>query len=88
MGSVSDMDINKTLVVRKLSIYNKSHNIRIIIWNAQVWKTGVFVGIGETNYPCWTCTVATRVMDIPFVLTVLTNFKNGGGGGVILETWK
>ena len=36
---------------RKLSMDNKNHNISNIIWNVQGWKTGMFVGLGETNSP-------------------------------------
>ena len=74
MGSLSALGFNQTLGMGKLSIYNKSHNIRIIIWNTKVLKTGMFVGIGESNYPCWTFTVDIQVTDIPFVLTFLANF--------------
>ena len=35
-----------------------------------------FLGIGETNFPDWSCMVATQVTDIPVGLTFL------GGGGV------
>ena len=49
-------------------------------------KTGMFVGIDETNSPCWTCTVDTQVTDIPFVLSVLVSFFSMGS--LILETWE
>ena len=35
----------------------------------------MFVGIGETNSPGWTCTVATWVTDTPFMLSFLANFQ-------------
>ena len=49
-----------------LSISNKKHSIRSIIWNVQGWKNGIFIGIGETNSPDWIWMVATQVTYIPF----------------------
>ena len=41
-----------------------------------VEKTGIFVGIGETNSPDWSCMVDTQVTDIPFGLTFWANFTH------------
>ena len=45
----------------------------------KIKKTGMFVGIGETKSPGWTCLVATRVTNIPFVLAFTDSLKKRGG---------
>ena len=55
----------------KVSMANKNHNIRNMIWNAQGRKTGIFVGTGETNSPDWIWIVATQVTYFPFGLAFL-----------------
>ena len=76
MVSVSALYLSQTLVVVKLFIANKSHNISNIIWNALSWKTSMAVGIGEIYYQGWVWTVDTRVTYILFVLYSMANFKN------------
>ena len=58
------------------SIANKKHNIRNIKWNTQGWKTGIFVGIEETNSPDWSWMVATKVTGTPFVFILSGKVKN------------
>ena len=58
-----------------LSMANENHNISNTIWKDKGWKTGMFVELGETNNPGWTCMMATWVTDISFMLSFLANFK-------------
>ena len=60
------MNTNQIIFIGILSIANEKQNIRNITWNDQGWKTDIFVGIGETNSPDWSCMVATQVTDILF----------------------
>ena len=41
-------------------------------------KNWQFFGTVETNSPYWIWIVATQVIDIPFGLAFLENFKKGG----------
>ena len=59
----------------KLSTANENHNIRNIIWNAQGWKIGMFVEIGQIYSLDWTWKVATQVIYTPFVFAFMTNLK-------------
>ena len=59
----------------KLSIATENHNIRNIIWNEKIWKTGMFFGRGETYDQVWTWTMATRVTYIHYMLAFLDNLK-------------
>ena len=74
MGSVTDLVLNKTLSVVKLSIANESHNISNIVSDVQIWQTFMMVGIGEINTQGWIWKEATRIMNIFFVLAFLENF--------------
>ena len=44
----------------------------------KVEKTSMFFGIGETYSPDWIWMVASRVIDISFVLDFMSNLKKGG----------
>ena len=44
----------------EFSIANEKHNIRNIIWNAQGYKTGMFIGIRETDSQGWIWTLNTQ----------------------------
>ena len=68
------LDLNKTIFVVKISIYDKSHNIMNIIYNMKSLQTVMAVGIVGINYQGRILKVATRVTDIPFVLSFLANF--------------
>ena len=50
----------------RLQFFNEKHNISNIICNARGWKTGNFVGIGETNSPDCSWMVAKQVTDTLF----------------------
>ena len=66
-----DLNFNQTLIMMKLFIYNKIHNIRSIIFNANFWQTAMAIGIGEINSQGWAWMVDTRVTDTLFVLSFL-----------------
>ena len=53
---------------------NENHNIRNIIWNAQGWITGMFVGLWETTIEV-KCMVAALVTNIPFMLAFMASLK-------------
>ena len=42
--------------------------MRNIIWNAQGWKTGMFVGLEEIYSPGLIWKMAAQVSDTPFML--------------------
>ena len=66
MGKIIALNLNQILFVGILSISDEKHNTMNITWNAQGWKTGIFVGIRETISPDWSCIVTTQVTGIPF----------------------
>ena len=47
MVSGPPLYVNQSIVVVKLDIANKSHDIRNIIFNVRIWKIAVAVVIGE-----------------------------------------
>ena len=61
-------NLNQILFVGRLSIANEKHSISNITWIAQGLKTGIFVGIVETNSPDWSWVVATQVTYTPLGL--------------------
>ena len=75
MGSGQALYINQTLVMVKLDISNKIHNIKNIISNAQILQTVVSIVIGEIHFQGWIWTVYTRVRCILFVFFFLVNYK-------------
>ena len=67
--------MNQTLVMVKLDISNKIHNLGNSISNAQILKTVISVGIGGIHYQSWIWMVDIRVTDILFFKAFLSNFK-------------
>ena len=59
----------------KLSISNKYNNKRIGMFNTKSWRTVKTVGIGEINYQFQIWIVTTRVKDVLFILSFLSNNK-------------
>ena len=78
--------MNQTLVMVKLDISNKIHNLGNSISNAQILQIVISVGIGGINYQSWISTVSTWVSDILFVLTFLFNdlFNNNNKWDIYL----
>ena len=76
------LNLNQIHFMGGFSISNEK-KIRNIIWNAQGYKTGMFIEIIETNYQGWTWTVATRVTYISCMLAFMSNFKKGGASHIV-----
>ena len=60
MGQRPAFNLNQIRVMGEFSIANEKHNIRNIIWNAQGYKTGMFIGIRETDSQGWIWTLNTQ----------------------------
>ena len=74
MGPGPALGLNQTIVVLKLDIASKIHNIWNIVYNAKSEQNIIAIVIVEINFQGQICTVDTPVTYIRSVLVLLVNF--------------